>query len=373
MTLRVVQVSFHADVHRRSADSLLRVWPTLPAVAIAASRAGANVTVVQRAHRDEVVERHGVPFHFMDDMDGRPDRVIERVRSLVPDVIHIQGLHFPRAVRRLSRAMPGVPLLVQDHGTVVPTGWRASAWRWAHRSLAGVTFTAREQALPWKQAKVLRADLPVFEVLESSSDFAPGDREEARRITHMFGDPCLLWTGRLDANKDPLTMLAAFERAAANLPDARLWCCYGEAPLLDAVQRRIADSPVLRERVVLLGTRPHEELELRFRAADFFIQTSHREGSGYSLLEALACGTTPLVTNIPAMRQIVGRAGSLTPVGDAGALAEAIVQWASRDAASRRAEARARFDDALGFEVVGRQLRGAYESIVGLRARPGVP
>ena len=305
-------------------------------------------------------------YYFVDDTSRRPARVFDRVASLAPDVVHVQGLAFPRATRPLSRAVPGVPILVQDHGSVVPTGWRASAWRLAHSPIAGVAFTSREQATPWKRAKVLRADLPVFEVLESSSDFTPGDREDARRATGMSGDPCLLWTGRLDANKDPLTMLAAFELAATKLPDARLWCCFGDAPLLAAVQERIAHSAVLRERVVMLGTRPHDELEMRFRAADFFVQTSHREGSGYSLLEAMACGTTPLVTDIPAMRAIVGGAGSLTPVGDASALAEAIVAWAARDRAALRRATRARFDGALTFEAIGRQLRGAYESLAGV-------
>jgi glycosyltransferase involved in cell wall biosynthesis len=234
---------------------------------------------------------------------------------------------------------------VQDHGTVPPTGWRARAWRWAYRSLAGVAFTSREQVTPWKRAKILRADLPVFEVLESSTDFAPGDREAARGAMNMFGDPCLLWTGRLNANKDPMTMLAAVERAARTLPGLRLWCCFGEAPLLDAVKHRIARSA---------------------SAADFYLQTSHREGSGFSLLEALACGVTPLVTDIPATRQIIGDVGTLTPLSDGRSLGDAIVAGAARDPPMLRRAARARFDEALTFDVIGRQLRGAYETLAGM-------
>jgi glycosyltransferase involved in cell wall biosynthesis len=361
--LRVVQVSFHVDAQDRDAETLLRAWPTLPAVASAAARAGVKVAVVQAAQRSAVLERDGVVYYFVNDTSRRPARVFERVASLSPDVVHVQGLVFPRASRPLSRAVPGVPILVQDHGSVVPTGWRASAWRLAHSPIAAVAFTSREQATAWKAAKVLRSDLPVFEVLESSTEFTPGDREEARRVTGMSGDPCLLWTGRLDANKDPLTMLAAFELAATQLPDARLWCCYGDAPLLEAVQERISHSEVLRERVVLLGTLPHAELEMCFRAADFFVQTSHREGSGYSVLEAMACGTTPLVTDIPSMRAIVNGAGSLTPVGDANALAEAIVSWAKRDRTTLRRGTRTRFENSLTFEAIGRQLRRAYETL----------
>jgi glycosyltransferase involved in cell wall biosynthesis len=180
----------------------------------------------------------------------------------------------------------------------------------------------------------------------------------------MFGDPCVFWAGRLHARKDPLTTLAAFERAATRLPDARLWCCFADAPLLDRVRRRIEQSPVLRQRVTLVGRRPHIEMELRFRAADFFVQTSRDEGSGYALIEAMSCGTPPLATDIPAARRIIGPAGSLTPVGDAAALAEAIVDWSHRDRARIREAARQRFEQALSFDVIGRGLRDAYESLV---------
>jgi glycosyltransferase involved in cell wall biosynthesis len=366
--LRVVQVSFHADQDRRDGESLLRAWPTLPAVTDAVARADVDVTVVQRAHRRETLERASVSYHFVDDSRRTPSRLLACVASLKPDVVHAHGLTFPRAVRSLSRAVPGVPLLLQDHGTVPPTGWRAHAWRWAYRSLAGVAFTAREQATPWKHAKILRADLPVFEVLGGSSHFTPGDRQAARAITNMFGDPCLLWTGRLNVNKDPLTMLAAVEQAARTLPGLRLWCCFGEAPLLDVVTQRIARSPALAPRVMLIGPRPYEEMELRFRAADFYLQTSHREASGFSLLEALACGVTPLVTDIPATRHIVGRVGSLTPVGDSRSLSDAIVAWAARDQQTLRQAARARFDEVLTFDAIGRQLRGAYETLAGMSA-----
>jgi glycosyltransferase involved in cell wall biosynthesis len=374
--LRVVHVSFYADVHGRDAETLLRAWPTLPAVAVAVSRAGVDVAVVQAARKRQTLERDGVTFHFVDDARGtparllgrvplprRPSRLLDQVVALAPDVVHVHGLLYPLAVYQLARAVRGTPVLVQDHGTSAPRGWQRMAWLPISRSLAGVAFTARQQATPFFDARVFRGDLPVFEVVEGSSTFVPGDREAARRATGMFGEPCLLWTGRLDANKDPLSTLAAFEIAAPRLRDARLWCCFGDAPLLDNVQRRIASSPLLRERVTLLGRRPHAEMELRFRAADFFVQMSHREGSGYSLLEALACGTTPLVTDIPSMRRIVGDAGSLTPVGDAAAFAEAMLDWSGRDSATLRRAARARFERELTFDAIGRELRGVYERL----------
>ena len=204
----------------------------------------------------------------------------------------------------------------------------------------------------------------MFDVLEGSSEFTPGDQAEARRLTGMFGDPCVLWTSRLDANKDPLMMLDAVEQAIPQLPDLRLWCCFGQAPLLREVRARVATSDVLRDRVVLLGARPHDEVERLFRAADFYVQTSHREGSGYSLLEAMSCGTPPIVTDIPATRRIVGDAGSLTPVGDASrdvGGARRVCASRPRGAARRGACAlRERADVRRDRPPASRRVRGAH-------------
>jgi glycosyltransferase involved in cell wall biosynthesis len=73
---------------------------------------------------------------------------------------------------------------------------------------------------------------------------------------------------------------------------------------------------------------------------------------------------TPIVSDIPSMRRIVGDAGALVPPGDATALAAAIVEVARRDPEARRAAARARFESALTYEHVGRALRSTYEAMV---------
>jgi glycosyltransferase involved in cell wall biosynthesis len=369
-------VSFYSDSERRAPEELLQAWPTLVRVPGAVARAGVEAIVVQAAATRQTLRRDGVTFHFVEDRRGISThlpgclpavhlrtRLIERVASLMPDVLHVHGFAFPVAIWQLTRTLPDVPVLVQDHASRPPAGLRRAVWRAANRTIAAAAFTARAQAEPFVEAGVLSPTLPVVEVLESSSTFTPGDQQSARRRTGLSGDPCVLWTGHLDRNKDPLTTLDAFERAAPALRDARLWCCFGQAPLLDAVRYRIDASAVLRERVILLGTRPHTEMEAYFRAADFFVQTSHREGCSFSILEALACGTPPLVTDIPSSRRLVGSAGSLTPVRDSRALAGALVTWAARDPARGRRDARAWFHESLTFDRIGAALSAAYVTL----------
>src|SRR5690606_38499690 len=197
--------------------------------------------------------------------------------------------------------------------------------------------------------------------------FSPGDAYEARIETGISGEPCFLWLGHLDANKDPLTVLDAFAAALPLIPHARLWMAYKRAPLLDAVRARIALNPALRERVHLLGEQPHRRVELLLRAADFLVQASRFEGSGYAVIEALACGTTPLVTDIPSLRRITGEGtvGGLFPPGEPTALARLMVKHAARRRAADRAFARAHFERSLSFDAIGAELVAAYGSLIG--------
>jgi glycosyltransferase involved in cell wall biosynthesis len=364
--VRVAQVSCVRDVRRRPGAELLQAWPTLVDVACAAASAGMDVHVVQAAWRDETLERGGVPVHLVADRSPRlPIRLIRAVRALRPEVIHFQGWEFPLQARVLS-AM-GIPLLVQDHGSRLPRPARRPLLRWGYGRIAGAAFTAREQAEPFRAAGVLRPATPVFEVLESSSAFTPGDAEAARAATGIHGDPCVLWVGRLMADKEPLTALEGFARAAERLPDARLWMAYGDAPLEAEVRARVAADPRLRERVHLLGRVPHATVQALCRAADLFVSASRREGSGYAVLEAMACGAVPVAADIPALRRILAgcAAGALFPVGDAGALADALVAQAGRNREAERRRILDRFDHNLSFPAVGQELRTAYQGVAG--------
>jgi glycosyltransferase involved in cell wall biosynthesis len=287
------------------------------------------------------------------------------VSALAPDVVHLEGL-LPRGVRALAGTLPAVPILAQDHATRCPRGWRRWWYRRAFAPLAGVAFADRSQAAPFLAAGVLRPGIRVFELLADSSWFTPGDQAGARRATGLFGDPCLLWLGRLDANKDPLTVLDAFARAIPALRDPHLWCCFGTpSPLETAVVRRVAEDRALAARVHIMGARPHADVEPLLRAADFFVQGSHHEAMGVAAIEALACGTTPLVTAIPSFERITagGAVGGLAKPGDAASMATHLVAWAQRDRGALRRQARAHFERALSFDVIGAQLRAVYDTL----------
>jgi glycosyltransferase involved in cell wall biosynthesis len=84
------------------------------------------------------------------------------------------------------------------------------------------------------------------------------------------------------------------------------------------------------------------------------------------VIEALACGTVPIVTDIPPLRRITGggAVGALFPPGDAGAMARMLVDWAGRDRIATRYAARDHFERALSIEALGEELRAAYQALL---------
>jgi glycosyltransferase involved in cell wall biosynthesis len=157
-------------------------------------------------------------------------------------------------------------------------------------------------------------------------------------------------------------VLEAVSLSVQQFPELKLWCCFGTAPLRQAVEARIAGDPRLQDRVTLLGAVPHAEIETLMNASDAFVLGSHCEGSGYALIEAMACGLPAAVTDIPPFRALLGRGGvgEMGACGDAHSLRLALARLLDRSQQPLRSAVRAHFDRELSFEALGRKWRAAY-------------
>jgi glycosyltransferase involved in cell wall biosynthesis len=124
-------------------------------------------------------------------------------------------------------------------------------------------------------------------------------------------------------------------------------------------------SPALIGRVHLAGGVAHERMALYFSAADLFVVGSHHEGSGYSLMEACACGAVPVVTDIPTFRLMTGGVvGALWTPGDAAGFSSALVEVSRRDLDAERARLVDRFARELSWQAIGRRAIEIYEEVL---------
>jgi len=101
----------------------------------------------------------------------------------------------------------------------------------------------------------------------------------------------------------------------------------GEGPERGNLEKEASDLN-LGSSVQFLGRIPNEEMAGLLAEADIFVSTSLYDGTSVSLLEAMACGTFPIVTDIASNREWIldGETGSLFSGGDEILLAKKILE-----------------------------------------------
>ena len=176
---------------------------------------------------------------------------------------------------------------------------------------------------------LLRARLPEERlriVYEGVGDRAPedGGRAALAELGVPEAAPVVGNVAALTGHKDHATLLEAAALVARSRPDVRFVVAgTGEkqAELLD-LRRRLG----LEARVIFAGFR--RDLDRLFPAFDVFCLTSRLEGLGTSLLDAMAFGRPIVATAAGGIPEAVvdGITGRLVPVGDAGALASALLE-----------------------------------------------
>jgi teichuronic acid biosynthesis glycosyltransferase TuaC len=122
-------------------------------------------------------------------------------------------------------------------------------------------------------------------------------------------------------------------QALAAIPGAHLLVA-GQGPERAALEA-LAERLGLRDRVHLIGTMPQDQLKALYSAADVLVLASEREGWPNVLLEAMACGTPVVATNVGGIPEIVTQpvAGRIAPARTAEALADCL-----RDLLATRAD-----------------------------------
>lgn len=227
--------------------------------------------------------------------------------------------------------------------------WRSATFRWmAQRILAGLRAAAhvpcdseatRSSLLtlagfPPDRVSVIPngADATGWDAADGHADFEAARLLGPKRPIELLHVGSTIPRKRLDVL---LGVVAAVRRAR---PDARLVRVGGP---FTAEQRIRVRELNIADATVVLPFVDRSTLAAVYRRAAVALLPSEREGFGLPLVEALACGTPVVASDIPVLREVGADAAEYCPVGDIDAWSGAVLRLlAERETAPERWQAR---------------------------------
>jgi glycosyltransferase involved in cell wall biosynthesis len=195
----------------------------------------------------------------------------------------------------------------------------------------------------FKPEQILRNIYPV-----DLSCFAPDSqpRTKSRPLT-------IISTGALSLRKGTPYMLEAFRMVHQRHPSAKFLLMELVSDSAAPIVAQYRDLPIEWSPAL-----PHSELAARLRSADIFVLPSLEEGLVRTALEAMACGLPVILTPNTGANDFVipGQSGSVVPIRDARAIADAILEWGERIMSSAAPPQRLFDSECLSFAYFEREF-----------------
>ena len=287
------------------------------------------------------------------------------IKKCNPGLVLVQGIIFPLQVIFLRWKLGRNVIVILQHQGEVPYKRKRFFQRWADKSVNGYLFTSLANAQEWIQAGIIKNHQRCFEIPPATTLFSRQDKQAAIHKTGMLGQLNFLWVGRLNANKDPLTVLSAFSVYFSENPTAMLYMVYQEDDMLDVVRQTINQDEHLKSRAILVGKVEHEKLEDWYSAADYIVSASHREGGSYAIMEAMACGCVPIVTAIPAAMKMInyGKAGFYFEAGSATGLYQQLSSLKMEEYGHWSIQAEAHFKQEMSAPAIANKMQHIITSL----------
>lgn len=285
------------------------------------------------------------------------------------DLVHAHGLRaglVAAAARRLGGSP--TPLVLTLHNALPDRGGalrRALAAAERATVRAADLVLAASGDLAANARRLGAADVRVAPVAAPPLPAPARSRAAVRAELGLSGDRSLVVAvGRLHPQKGYDVLLDAAARWTAGAP---LVAIAGDGPLHDELAARIRAEALP---VVLLGRRT--DVADLLAAADLCVLPSRWEARSLTAQEALRAGTPLVATRTGGLPELLGDAAELVPVGDAAALADAVVRVLSDPGRARAlAEAgRRRAADWPDQAATARQLVAVYRELLGPPAGP---
>jgi D-inositol-3-phosphate glycosyltransferase len=216
------------------------------------------------------------------------------------------------------------------------------------------------------------------------SHFYPIPTDEARSVVGIPAkDPMLLFVGRIEPLKGVDTLIRAiahmrstgvtaqFPHYLAIIggdPSANTRAMNSEMGRLQNLRAELG----LEDMVIFLGKRDQSSLPYYYSAADVLIMPSYYESFGMVALEAMACGTPVVASQVGGLAFLIqdGVTGFVVPGGDHEALSDRLTQLLSRPELRRQfGEQAAAYAREYACENITGRILELYQSVLHIPAQ----
>lgn len=195
------------------------------------------------------------------------------------------------------------------------------------------------------------------------SRFSPRPALEVRRVRERYGiaRDYVLYVGNLSRRKNVVRMVGAFHRVLRAVGGGVQFVlagrlCDGDEEVVECVRAHRGD-----DRIRFLGYVPDEDLPALYSGARVFFFATLYEGFGLPIVEALACGTSVLTSNLSSSAEIAAETTwKVNPQSEeemAAALLDLLGRLDTDEAKAARREAARRYDWRVTAE---RMLKEVY-------------
>jgi glycosyltransferase involved in cell wall biosynthesis len=275
-------------------------------------------------HPKAVKEVNADLFHIIDHSDAHIAYGLKKIGKPVVVTCHdLVQFIYPEIMKNQAR-FPAFSLAVWQYCVKGIT--------LADRTIAVSSNTAKDVAhwlnvTPDKIAVVPNGVDTVFNVLDKK---AVADWKQQH--TKSPDEICLLHVGSNQQRKNIETVLKVIKAIADQDISVRLWKVGGD---LYPEQEQYIAANNLGEHITLISNPEPQTLINFYNAADVLVAPSLYEGFGLTVLEAMACGTPTITSNVSSIPEVAGDASVLVDPTDVVAITEAVLRI-NRDQAFRQ-------------------------------------
>lgn len=302
-------------------------------------------------------------------------RVMRILKEINPDIVHLHVEHFYSLANVLSK----VPFVLTSWGLEVLTlphvdFFRKSSARIAATKASMVTVDAKCLQEIWIKMGIPENKIKVIPFGVDLNIFNPNvDGSAIRRKLRIRKTDVVIISTRpfYNAHYNVECLIRAIPLILSNHKNTK-FIIKGAGPLENYL-KRLTKTLNVSKYVRFVGLVPYDKVPQYFAAADIYVSTCFVDSTSVSLLEAMACGLPPVVTDIPGNREWIedGENGFLFPPKRPTALAEKVIQLVENHSLRKRFGERC-------FQIVKRRatwekcvskMEAIYESLLCARIK----